>query len=450
MSVVLITFLYAIVFIIYCYLVNYFILEKKQISKKKFFLSIIPFLILYYYTMCLLESVYAIFFSGFCAYLLFKLLFGENNFMSLFLSLITNIIKIIFKIIILIIINQESLLLINTYKTLDWDTFYIDLAAFILSLIFIFIFKRELRKLIKNVSIMKKRQFLLLLIIYINFGVIILFQPPEVITIRTISDFVMIFVITGIVIFSVTSEIKLEILTKHYQEIFEYSRTNEGLLTHYRMQAHENKNRLLMIDSMLNGPKKDIKKYIDGLLKEIKEDKSNTNYWFAELKFLPLPSIRNFINYKLVKLQKLGAQIEVFVSSELENIDGKVLSEKEYNQMSTILGVIMDNMIESVKDTDEKLVSINIFIEDDKICGDFVNNFSGSIDLCRLNEVGYSTKGESHGVGLPLIAKIVNTNDKFECTPEILDNFFVQHVKIKLSKKNIDKKSKKNDVLSRK
>jgi hypothetical protein len=44
----------------------------------------------------------------------------------------------------------------------------------------------------------------------------------------------------------------------------------------------------------------------------------------------------------------------------------------------------------------------------------------------------------------------MKANDKFECYPEILDNFFIQHVRIKLSKKNIDKKSKKNDVLSQK
>lgn len=450
MSIIIITFLNAIVFAIYCYLVNYFILERRRISIRKILMALIPYLLLYYYTLCLTDSIYSIFFSGFCAYLLIKIIFQENQFMSLFLSVLINIIKIIFKILILIIIDKESLLLINTYKTLDWNAFYIDLFAIILALIFIFILKKSIRKLMKNVSILKNRQMVLLLIIYINFGVILLFQPPGILTVRTISDFIMIFVLTGIVIFIIGSEIKLESLKKHYQEIFEYSRTNEELLTHYKMQAHENKNRLLMIDSMLDEPKKNIRKYINGLLKEINEDKSNINYWLAELKFIPLPGIRNFINYKLVILQKLGAQIEVFVSSELQNIKASRLTEKEYNQMSTMLGVIMDNMIESVKDIDDKLISINIYKDNETICCDFVNNFAGNIDLCRLGEIGYTTKGENHGVGLTLIAKIMKANDKFECYPEILDNFFIQHVRIKLSKKNIDKKSKKNDVLSQK
>lgn len=237
---------------------------------------------------------------------------------------------------------------------------------------------------------------------------------------------------------------KMEDLTKHYQEIFEYANANGQLLTYYKMQVHEDKNRLLMIKGMLDGPKKDVKKYIDTLLDEIKENKSNSNYWLSELRYIPLPGIRNFINYKLIKLQELDAEIEVFVSSELEKIDGSSILEKEYNHLSMILGVILDNMIEAVSQAEEKLVSINIYTEDNAIHCEFVNSFSGEIDLSRLNEIGYTTKGEQHGVGLPLVAKIIKSNDRFECKPTILDNFFVQHLTIKLfNKNNLQKISKK-------
>ena len=83
----------------------------------------------------------------------------------------------------------------------------------------------------------------------------------------------------------------------------------------------------------------------------------------------------------------------------------------------------------------------------------FVNSFSSAIDMNRLNEIGYSTKGEKHGVGLSLVAKIVKSNSRFECLPEVMDNFFIQHLIIKLfNKKNykkipkITKKHKKNAI----
>lgn len=210
------------------------------------------------------------------------------------------------------------------------------------------------------------------------------------------------------------------------------------------MQVHEAKNRLLMINGMLDGPKKEIKKYIDALLKEMNANRNNSNYWLAELKYIPLAGVRNFINYKLTQLKEIGCEIEVFVSSELETIDTSKMDEKLYNDLSTILGVILDNMIESIEKTDNRLVSLNIYLENNKIKCDFVNSFSENIDLSRLSEIGYTTKGEQHGVGLSLISKIVKENSRFECNPEIMDDFFIQHLTINLSnKKNTQKNSKK-------
>lgn len=445
MEIFILSFLNWAIFATYCYFVSYVILQKKIVNIKKVLLAIIPFITMYYCILCLLDSIYAIFFSGICAFLFIKITFKENNFMSLFISLIIHSTKFLSKILILGIINNNSLMLINTYKSLDWNAFYMNLFALILSTIFVFLLRKYLRSFVKYISILKNRQQILLTAIYLNFIIILCCEPPaDLFSLQAITDFLIIFTVTGIGIFNISSEMKMELLMNHYQDIFEYSKANAQLLNDYKMQVHENKNRLLMIREMLDDSKNKTKQYIDDILKEIKEDKDNTNYWLTELKYIPLPGVRNFINCKLIQLKKLGAEIEVFVSSELDNIDASSLNSREYNQMTTILGVVLDNMIESISKTEEKLISINIYMEDNKIKGDFVNTFSGKIDLSRLNEIGYTTKGERHGVGLPLVAKIVKMNDRFECKPEIMDNFFIQHVSIKIiSKSNLQKMSKK-------
>ena len=146
----------------------------------------------------------------------------------------------------------------------------------------------------------------------------------------------------------------------------------------------------------------------------------------------------------LIQLKELGSEIEIFVSSELEKIETFYFDQKEYNELSTILGVILDNMIESIKETDEKLVSLNIRLENNTVNFDFVNSFTGNVEVNRLNEIGYSTKGEQHGVGLSLLSKIVKNNNRFECVPEVMDNFFIQHLIIKLpTKKKVQKNTKK-------
>ena len=445
MSPFVLSFFNSISFALYCYFVGSILLIKKEINLKKIVTAFIPFLIMYYCILCLLDSIYAIFFSGICLFWLIRVIFKENIFRSLFMSLIIHTIEMVFKFIIILILNDMSLDLIHTYKTLDLTAFYINIVAMILSVILVLLIKNPLKNFIKFVSGLKHREIVLLIIIYTSFILITLFQPPHhFFSLQTVTDFLIIYTVTAMGIFNISSEMKMEALTDHYREIFEYSKANEELLSNYKMQVHENKNKLIMIKGLLEGSKKDVKKYIDSVLKEINEDKSNTNYWLTELKYIPLAGVRNFINYKLIKLKKLGAEIEVFVSSELENIDASSLSNKEYNQLSTILGVILDNMIESTKETKEKLISINIYLEDDIIHAEFVNSFSGEIDISRLNEVGYTTKGEQHGVGLPLVAKITKMNDRFECKPKIMDNFFIQHLTIKLcNKNNLQKNSKK-------
>lgn len=444
-DIILLSFLNGIIFETYCYLVGYFLLEKKPGGIKKILLASIPFLAIYYCILCLLNSIYSIFFLGLCVFALIKIIFQESIYVSLLIALIVNLIKWLFKGILLIFINNEDFLLINTYKTLDWNAFYINLITLTISIIFVIIVRKYLRKLIKYISSLKNRKIILLITIYFHFILIFIYQPPYCkFSLQAITDILMLFTVTGIGIFNVSSEMKMESLNRHYQEIFKYSQANGELVTNYKMQVHENRNRLIMIKGMLDGPKKDVKKYIDTILEEMKNDKNNTNYWLSELKYIPQPGIRNFINYKLIKLKELGAKIEVFVCSKLEEIDTDSLAEKEYNELSTILGVILDNMIESVTNNDEKLISINIFIEDNNIKCDFVNNFNGNIDLSRLNEIGYTTKGEQHGVGLPLIAKIIKANNRFTCEPEIMDNFFIQHLTIKLlDKNNLQKISKK-------
>ncbi len=447
-DIIIISLLNSLLFAGYCYFVSHSILEKKSTGIKSVLMALIPFLLMYYCVLCLLESNYTIFFSGLCAFFFIKIIFRESIYISLFISIIIHTFRIGSKILILTIINDNSMLLINTYKTLDWSVLYVDTLALIISTICILILKRQLIRLIKFVSGLKRKKLLILLTIYIHFILIYLYQPPHsCCPLQTVTDMLVMFTITGIVIFNISSEMKMEILNKHYQEMFEYSKANAELLTKYKLQVHENKNKLLMINGLLDGPKKNVRNYVNSILQEMKDNQNITNYWLSELKYIPLPGVRNFINYKLTQLKELGAEIEIFVSSELEHVDAFSFGEREYNDLSTILGVILDNMIESIKETDEKLVSLNIRLENNTVNFDFVNSFSGNVEINRINEIGYTTKGEEHGVGLSLLSKIIKNSNRFECIPEIMDNFFIQHLIIKLpNKRNYKKTQKKNKL----
>ena len=96
-----------VIFALYCYIVCYIILRKKQLNIKKLLIAIILFFTTYYYIICLLNSIYAIFFSGLCIFMFIKIIFEESIFMSLLLSAIIHIIKYTYKYIILFFIRYQ-------------------------------------------------------------------------------------------------------------------------------------------------------------------------------------------------------------------------------------------------------------------------------------------------------------------------------------------------------
>ena len=54
------------------------------------------------------------------------------------------------------------------------------------------------------------------------------------------------------------------------------------------------------------------------------------------------------------------------------------------------------------------------------------------IDLSRINEKNYSSKGKNRGYGLYLVNRMINSTNKLELEQKILNNTFVSILKINL------------------
>ena len=97
-DIIIISLLNSLLFAGYCYFVSHSILEKKSTGIKSILMALIPFLLMYYCVLCLLESNYTIFFSGLCAFFFIKIIFRESIYISLFISIIIHTFRIASKI----------------------------------------------------------------------------------------------------------------------------------------------------------------------------------------------------------------------------------------------------------------------------------------------------------------------------------------------------------------
>lgn len=179
---------------------------------------------------------------------------------------------------------------------------------------------------------------------------------------------------------------------------------------------------------MLEENSEELDEYINSL---IEKETKIPNKRLIDLRYIPIPGIKNFVNHKLNELENLQAIIEIYISKEVSRIQSSQIAIYQLDNFYTIIGVLLDNIIDSIKEQKtKKLVSINVYMEDNVTNIELANTYKNNIDITQLTKFGYTSKGKNHGVGLYLVNKIIQDNKVFELNTKIDNQFFVQHLKI--------------------
>ncbi len=415
------SFLYAF----FSYLIGSLAFQEKIYITKRTMAILLLFSLLCYIINFLIKSSFSNFLIFFALIPLYRVIFHKNQLINTFAAFLIYTIDLLLKLIISYIVSG-SFSIIN-FESYNMDKFILHAISFLSSLVILYLMRKYINKAFYKILTNKHKAIILLLVLFIDVSFNNLYQGFNI----TTTDFIILAIAIICLIYSIDKSFQLDNVNEDYKEISSYSKLNEELNRNYRKQIHENKNQLLMLRAMIGEEKNDLSEYLDCLLGDYKEQVKN--YWLSDLSYIPLPGVKNFLNNKLIKMKEIGASIEIFVSNELADICLN-LDQRQYKDFATVLGVVIDNMIDCVKEQEEKLISIHFFLENNELHGEFVNNFVGKIELDQIFSSNYSTKGKNRGVGLSLVNKIITDNDYIDCRPKIIDNFFVQDITLKLDK----------------
>ena len=205
----------------------------------------------------------------------------------------------------------------------------------------------------------------------------------------------------------------------------------DSMMTRYRIDNHENKNLLLTIRAMINNKEKNIPKFIDSIVK----DKYTCNeQLMKKISIIPTGGLRATIYSEIIKMQNNNIDYYLDIDRKLKTVDLIEYDTKTIIDICKILGVFVDNAIEEVCKNKRRYIAISMYIEDNLFCVKVSNNYSGEIEIDRLYEEGYTTKGIGHGYGLPLVKKIIDSNNVFENRMEISEDIFSQILMVKHKK----------------
>lgn len=219
--------------------------------------------------------------------------------------------------------------------------------------------------------------------------------------------------------FVINKEIKktedlLDLITK-------YEKKNDE----YREYKHELLNNLLALKSIENKNSKEFNDSLDELIELYNKKSSGVK------NIHKLPSgLKGIVYYKLSDIESDKYNVNVRISKQLKiNLDR--ISHKEYMSLCKIMGIVLDNAIEAMKNSKEKILMIDAYKEKDKVVIEINNTFDKSkTDITKIYNKNYSTKGKNRGLGLYLAKMLLKSCKHISMEQEILDGVFSTRIYI--------------------
>lgn len=202
-------------------------------------------------------------------------------------------------------------------------------------------------------------------------------------------------------------------ITEKYDSLIEFMNSYEEKIDELRIQSHENKNIIEYIDSILN--------------EKVQLDKGK----YSKLKYLPSNGFKGMFYYKISKAEELGIKISINISAGIKKSVLHNMNAEDYKQLCRIIGVYLDNAIEASAISNEKLLGIEIYLNNNDVEIIISNSYLGEVDIKNVNEKGYSTKGKSHGYGLSLVKNILENSDIFSSETTTCNGIYTQKLNIK-------------------
>lgn len=414
------------------YVCSIFFREKINFKKIIFYVVLFVISILsllnYFYINVFIRMIILSFLFSIGNWLIFRKKLSHIIVGTLYSQFLLSVADVIGVLLLILFLGKDS----NFIKTDFFDTFFAD---FYVSIIFLFICSRKIirkiyDKLILCTDSMKMStllKFCILIIISINFFMAVNYYDIKSIYIIIIN--LSLLLVYSFILYKTINQRNLNmIVTSENQSLLKNLHQYEDMVDRQRVDNHENKNQLLIIKNMIKKKDKDVVKYIDTIVKDQKEDDETL---YTRVMTIPSGGLQGIIYQKMLVMKDEHIKFSLDVGRGVRDFELDKLSMDDNYRLCKIVGVFLDNAIEESRKIDDKCIMISLYVDDDNLVIEVSNRFEGKIDIDKLDESGYTTKGDGHGYGLSLVKKILSETDKFENIRSINRNVFKQIIKIK-------------------
>ena len=223
---------------------------------------------------------------------------------------------------------------------------------------------------------------------------------------------------------SILQEEKTQMQTEMLEQQEMYIQELESIQSSMRSFRHDYKNMMssLYLQSR-EGNMEEVEKNIHGLIDEFDENIDRKMNLTVQMANIRISEVKSLLYKKITGIQKKGIDFRMEVMYPVEETGMKPLD------LSRALGILLDNAIEETEKTGGK-ISLVVSEQQDTVHIIVENTIEQEVDLSRIYEEGYSTKGSGRGNGLPGLRKILQKYPGASLMTECENGTFIQRLAI--------------------
>lgn len=203
----------------------------------------------------------------------------------------------------------------------------------------------------------------------------------------------------------------------------------ENVLNQTSENRHEMLNDLLILRSIADKNSSEFTRTLDGIIRQYDTKKFKK---YTSLAKLPT-GVKGMIYYKIAFINENEINFDTVVNG-VDYAKFEAMDKDLYYKVCKILGILMDNAIDACVDSNKKKLVVSVYTENEDLCVEIDNSYSGIVDKDGIKKKGYTTKGKNHGYGLTILNRIVDETEElnFEQSINEEDKLFTSILKIKL------------------
>lgn len=209
-------------------------------------------------------------------------------------------------------------------------------------------------------------------------------------------------IVTFLLFRNVYTQRQLELQKQREEDLIEYVHTIESLTGKIRQRQHDFTNMLLSLGSYIyeESENEQLKSYFEKIC-DINQEEYSLFAEMSKFKNIHVIELKALIYSKMMKAQDYQLEFELEVHRPIQSIIIDPLD------LIRILGILMDNAIESAVQCKEPLLRLAMIEEEQAVVFIVVNSTENKDALAIMFNEGASTKGENRGLGLSIIRSIL-------------------------------------------